>query len=364
MSASPKKSFLCLTLMLFLVGLLTDAGIAGLVDKRRTASEKNKKCLECHGSVAKVGSKFVIDPVRYKQGKHARIGCPACHLSFTEKHPATVGTSPTPECRECHREIADEYAVSSHASKADCINCHDPHQVNPPAEISGQAINRMCAACHERFRIIAIHSKWLPQTELHIEMIPCITCHTGSGNYDITLYLIRRQEGSPLWQFDLVGYDELNRLTGGKSILSLIDKNSDNHISLSELLIFNRGLAYSGLRLQAEITPERVVHSFRKFNNCRDCSFCHALGPDAKQTVFIAFPEKNGCFRQVAVEKEAVPDALYGAPDFYMMGKTRNATLTNVGLLIIAAGFVIATGRCFIRFAMRQKKNGEKGRHV
>ena len=112
-------------------------------------------------------------------------------------HPAVKKASAKTDCRLCHTEIAAEYAESSHAGKTSCNGCHDPHKAKTPSEISGSDINIMCAGCHEHFAIMASHAKWLPQAELHVEMLPCITCHTGSKNYVINLYIINRQ-GIPI----------------------------------------------------------------------------------------------------------------------------------------------------------------------
>ena len=48
----------------------------------------------------------------------------------------------------------------------------------------------------------------------------------------------------------------MTRLAGGKSILSLIDTNGDDYISLAELHSFNTNPSYKGLHLQGMMTPE------------------------------------------------------------------------------------------------------------
>ena len=265
---------------------------------------KNGTCLDCHGTNDKVGSKFFIDPVKYRHTNHAKIGCPACHDgAVIAGHPAVKKASTKTECRLCHTDIAAEYAGSSHAGKTSCNGCHDPHRAKTPSEISGSDINKMCAGCHEHFAIMSSHAKWLPQAELHIEMLPCITCHTGSKNYVINLYIINRHGIPHLGKFEPAGHDELKRLAGEKSILSLIDTNGDAYISLAELRSFNTNPAYKDLHLQGMMTPEEVTHSFQILDNRRDCTFCHASGPGAMQSSYIAVPEENGTFRKVAVER-------------------------------------------------------------
>ena len=132
----------------------------------------------------------------------------------------------------CHDDIAAEYTASSHAEKVGCGGCHDPHRANTTQEVSGKEINKVCATCHGTYQVTASHAKWLPQADLHIEMLPCITCHTGSKNYVISMYIIKRGDGSRFGKFDLASHDELQRLAGNGNMLSLIDVNGDNYVSL------------------------------------------------------------------------------------------------------------------------------------
>ena len=74
------------------------------------------------------------------------------------------------------------------------------------------------------------------------------------------------------------------------------------------------------------------------------------------QASFVAFPGSNGGYTRVPVEKGAVLDLLYGTPDFYMMGATRNATLDRIGLGIIAAGLIMPIGHGGLRFLTRKNR--------
>jgi predicted CXXCH cytochrome family protein len=358
-----KQTIHMLTLVVTLAGWTAVASASGQGFSMGGPEGKNANCLNCHGTTGKVGSKYFIDPVKYTHTNHAKIGCPACHDSVAAGHPAVKTASEKADCRFCHADIGEEYGKSSHAAKAPCGGCHDPHRANTPTEISGNDMNKMCAGCHDHYGITASHAKWLPQAELHIEMLPCITCHTGSKNYVINLYIINRKGIPRLGKFEPAGYDELQRVAGAKNILSMIDSNGDNYISLAELRNFNTNPAYKALHLQGMMTPETASHSFQILDNRRDCTFCHASGPGAMQTSFIAIPEQNGTFQKVAVEKGAVLEALYSTPDFYMTGKTRNSTLNKIGLLIIIGGMCMPVGHGFLRFLSRNIRNRKENRH-
>jgi hypothetical protein len=219
-------------------------------------------------------------------------------------------------------------------------------------------MNQQCRSCHATADIVTGHTAWLPQAELHIAALPCVSCHTAAQDNVITLYIVKRQNGAKIGGLEPTSYSELQGLAKGKNIETLIDGNADNYISLAELRLFNLN-PKSNLRLQGMMTPETVTHDFRLLANRRDCSFCHASGPDARQTSFIALAQSDGSYRRVAVEKGAVLDALYGTPDFYMVGSTRSKALNYIGAMIIAGGLVMPIGHGTLRFLTRKNRQDE-----
>lgn len=340
------------------IALAAEAGGAGYA--YGGIAGKSGNCLDCHGNAKGIGDRYFIDPVKYEHTSHARIGCPACHDSIGGGHPGDQMVPAKTGCIECHGDTAAEYARTAHAAMAACNDCHNPHRVHAPNEISGQEMNRMCATCHNNEGMVAKHARWLPQADLHLGMLPCITCHTGSKNYVITLYIIKREEDKRNGEFKLAGHAELEKIAGGIGIRSMIDGNGDNYISIAELGLFNRNPAYKHLRLQGVLTPETVTHNFEILQNRWDCTFCHASGPGAMQTSFIALPDKSGAFQRVSVEKGAVLDTLNGPPDFYLTGASRNASLNKIGLAIIAGGMVMPVGHGFLRFLTRKNRKGKE----
>ncbi len=161
-------------------------------------------CQGCHGdlSIAEEGGGYLfVDPARYERTAHADVGCPSCHESVSEDHPDDAVRPSRAGCGECHDEVEAEYAQSSHADNATCTDCHNPHEVQPCARVSGVKLNSTCMECHEEGDVVASHEAWLPQTTLHIRALPCITCHTSSKDYVVTFYvetLEERKGGSPI----------------------------------------------------------------------------------------------------------------------------------------------------------------------
>ncbi len=339
------------------VGLL--AAVLAMAPAMLVAME-NSDCTDCHSDKDMVGVDFVINPLTFDHTAHAEVGCHACHTSITEGHPDDGLAPSKASCNECHEDVSEEYGSSIHAESAACSDCHNPHQVYGPTAVSGAAMNLKCATCHESGEILEQHAEWLPQADLHINNLPCVTCHSAADEYVISLYITKRQGGGMFGSFELATYDELKLLAAGKPIAQLVDVNIDGYISLAELRMFNLDPEKKQLRLQGMMTPERLSHDFLTQDNRWDCSFCHASGPGARQVSYLSLAESDGSFNRVAVEKGAVLDALYGTPDFYMVGSTRSKALNYVGLVILAGGMVMPIGHGTLRFLTRKNRKNEE----
>ena len=320
-------------------------------------------CISCHGQKdikSPPGVNVFIDPVKFAATTHSIVGCTSCHDRVSAGHPGDGYDPPRAACGDCHSPVFEEYAKSIHASKAGCNNCHNPHEVRLPLFVSGDDINKKCAKCHDTRKTIQSHSTWLPQADLHIDSMPCITCHTSSRDYVIIMSIESRLPGSK-GEFKIATYDELATLAKVEDVTKVMDINNDKRISLTELREFNHQLRGKNMRLWGMMVPETVTHSFQILDNRWDCSFCHASGPKAAQKSFVAFPDKNGGYTRLAVEKGAILDILYGTPDFYMLGSTRSTPLNIIGALIVLAGLSFPVCHGFFRFMTR--KNRKENHH-
>lgn len=346
----------------FIMGLLLVACIAGR--SQATGGDysfgdsvsKNIACISCHGNQVRVGSQRYINPTNFGHTTHAKFGCTTCHDAVTSNHPDGKPVARTTVCGDCHDDIISQYSASIHGAKATCSGCHNPHRVFSPGEISATGMNKQCGGCHDNIKITASHSKWLPQAELHLGAIACTACHSKAESYVISIYIAKRVGNEPEADLELAGFAELQKRSGNSNLQYLIDRNRDNYISLDELRKFNRNPDNKELYLKAILTPVKPTHSFQTFDNRWDCTFCHASGPEVMQTSYLSFPEQNGTYRQVAVEKGAAMDALRAIPNFYLMGSTRNGLMNKLGLLIIAGGMVMPVGHGLLRFLSRKNR--------
>ncbi len=317
---------------------------------------ENEDCLGCHNDSDMVGEELFINAQVFDHTVHAEMGCASCHDNVTEEHPDDGLTPAKAGCLDCHENINEDYAGSVHANNASCGDCHNPHQVRGLTEVSGHDLNQQCAVCHESADMVQQHDEWLPQANLHIAKLPCISCHTESDDYEIVLYIIQKESDKVLGDFELSALDDLQKLGGEKGAQGVIDLNGDDFISLTELRTFHRNPANEDLRLQATLMPSDVSHKIEILEDRYDCSYCHAAGPEAVQTSYVALPTAGGGYQRIDVEKGAVLDALYGTPDFYMMGATRNASMNIIGLLIILGGLVMPIGHGTLRFFTRKNR--------
>lgn len=312
-------------------------------------------CLSCHGDADMLSGSLVIEATTFDTTAHAVLGCVVCHDSISENHPDGDRVSRA-VCLDCHDDHGREYMMTEHADYATCGDCHNPHEARAMKAMAGYDMNDKCVQCHASQQMVDIHKKWLPQADLHIAKLPCITCHTGSQGYEIVLNIVTRQNDRLFSRFELPEYQELKEFSGDASIVSLIDTNHDNFISIRELRQFNLNPAYRNLRLEGTLVPSEVSHDLSTLDNRYDCTFCHVSGPGSLQTSFLAIPHRDGGYQRIAVEEGAVLDALYGTPDFYMIGTTRSASMNILGLLIICAGLVMPVGHGLLRFLTRKNR--------
>lgn len=313
-------------------------------------------CLDCHNDTDMVGDELFVEMTPFINSAHADVGCISCHESVTEEHPDDGIALSRANCTDCHDDVDQEYALSGHSEYASCNDCHNPHKVRGLSAVAGLDMNRKCADCHETDAVTVSHAEWLPQARLHISMLPCISCHTASENVVISLSIINTKRDAADGSLELASYAQLADLAGDNNVESLVDTNKDNYISLTELRMFNRNPANKSVRLQGTMMPEEITHSIKTLDNRWDCSFCHASGPEAMQTSFLSLVQPDGSFKRVPAEQGAVLDALFGTPDFYMVGATRSKTMNYIGLAIICGGLVLPVGHGSLRFLTRKNR--------
>jgi predicted CXXCH cytochrome family protein len=337
-------------LSIFLMLLLSVPLAAGAME--------TEDCLACHSDPDFVGEELAIDEESFMHSVHADFGCAACHNSVTDEHPYDGEAVSSMSCTVCHDGIAEEYQQTTHADYADCTDCHKPHRAQGLKTTSAQAMNTPCFQCHDSGDIIVGHSEWLPQTELHVAKVPCITCHTATESFQVVLQIDRKEieaeEGSG--HFRPASYSELKTLSGDKPVRELIDTDMDNIVSLNELRAFKKNPNLKELNISGTLVPRAASHSLATQENRYDCTFCHAAGTQSMQSSVLAVPNKNGSIARLAVEEGSILDTLYGSTDFYLTGSSRSPILDILGLIIICSGFIMPVGHGALRLLTRKNR--------
>jgi len=323
-----------------------------------SAATSNTGCLSCHGEATIAqrdqGSHLYINPQQFAATSHALIGCSSCHDAVTGSHPQDGVRPSRANCQECHGLVKSEYATTRHAQMAGCSDCHDPHRAKSSSASSGADMNRPCGRCHDRSKMVVVHSKWLPQTNLHMDALPCIACHTASKEYVIKLYLENRI--GMAGDYRVAPLAELQKAAATMDLAPVVDADRDRSVSLKELRELNGWAKGKGMRVAAVMMPKTMTHSFQTLQNRWDCTFCHASGPKGNQESYLCLPQANGQFAQIPVQRGAVLELIYGTPDFYILGATRNTGLNILGGLIIAGGLMMPLGHGTFRFLSRRNR--------
>lgn len=324
------------------------------------STARNAACLKCHQDINRVGENSQINPATFGHTTHARLGCTTCHTDIPANHPNGTKTAAKSDCKECHHDVAAQYATSKHSLNApDCNSCHNPHRVQKTGEVSAIELNAACSKCHNHLRVSASHAQWLPQAELHLGSITCVTCHTKTENFVLSVYISRRDVKGSESRPSIADYQYLKKVAGDKEIHQLIDRNQDNYISIDELKNFSMKPPNRNLYLRAILTPEKTSHLIQTTDKSFNCTFCHASGPNKTQISKLVLPDEHGFYRQIDIESGGTVASLNAIPDFYMMGSSRHTVLNVLGGLILVGGMVMPVGHGFFRFLTRKNRQKE-----
>ncbi|MCD6429887.1 MAG: cytochrome C [Deltaproteobacteria bacterium] len=348
MPSTKKSRFLqlCIIVMLFAVP------VSGY-------SMDDDDCLGCHGDEDSVAANLFIDQVSYGITDHAELGCTGCHEGVSDEHPDDGLIPSLVGCVDCHEDIMEEYQAGTHSDNAECGDCHNPHKAFGFADVCCADMNDQCAGCHDAEDVYKAHNEWLPQTKLHLAMLPCISCHTDSECQMVVWYIVKNTNVARLADVEFVEYNELEKLAMGKNVQSLVDLDGDDFISLAEMKVFNKNPKYKSFRLQGRLSSECASHTLTTFDNRWDCCFCHCSGPESMKKSVVALPTEIGTFKRIEVEEGAVLSILNNSPDFYLIGATRSFLLNIIGLLIICGGLALPFGHGFLRFLTRKNRLGK-----
>ncbi len=208
-----KRRILTLSVGLLLAAAATIWLMVGHVQASVPANKPdNDACLSCHGKpnmLLKVGDDtmfLTIDASKFHDSIHGQnqLNCVDCHVDMTSfPHPSYPKTSrrefqfalyqtTSQGCANCHKEQTNQVKQGVHQQTLDvgnynaamCADCHNPHYVEPAADLSRQEIPDVCARCHNDIATeykASVHGAALIG-QGNPDVPNCISCHS---NHDI-----------------------------------------------------------------------------------------------------------------------------------------------------------------------------------
>ena len=314
-------------------------------------------CKDCHDDKFKQyeGS---IHASLVRGGNDAAPLCTDCH----GPHAVRPNTAATPvaevSCRQCHTAVYKIYVDSVHGkarSKPDgkaaplCPDCHKAHDVK--AAGSGDQIKDACLNCHKDS--LAVHKKWLPNTDRHFEAVSCPACHAPMAKRRVDLRL-----------YDNVAQERVAERQGVPQFERFARSADAKGVGLDALALqgllkeFNREGSESKttLRGRLEVSSGPEAHQLtEKSKAIKECDSCHREGAAPFQTVTISIVSPDGRPLHYGAQKEVLNSAtsVESVGGFYAIGGTRIKLLDVLFVLALMAGVGVPIGHLSLKLLFR-----------
>ncbi len=317
-------------------------------------------CRDCHSD------KFTewdqsVHAALVAEGNPTAPVCTSCHSPHTMIKGAATAMDTVP-CKTCHGSIFTAYAASVHGilrgggvTQAPlCFSCHGAHDVRVPSAGAGR--RDVCLGCHTE--AVASHRAWLPNVDLHFNVVSCPVCHTQGTQRVVDLILYNRptmQEtatpvGVPLFETLTkkadAGRPGLDPTTLMTLLTALNDRGVENKTSIRGRLELSTGIEDHELTLAS--------------NAISNCDTCHREGAAAFQSVVVSVAGPAGIPIRYDANNEVLSSALSidSIGGFYAIGGTKITLLDVLLALALLAGIGGPLGHLAARWAFRSFLSG------
>lgn len=329
---------------------------APIASKREFAIARAEVCRACHNKQAGEWDNSVHAALS-REGNAGAPLCTGCHSPHAVKKGAAAALDTVP-CKSCHNDIFNAYASSMHgkaqaaaqgqaqASGAPlCFGCHGAHGVKVPT--AGVGLKPTCLTCHPA--ALPAHQAWLPNAELHFNVVSCPACHapTAKRKVDLVLFDSATQEQIP----EPEGVPEFQRKAGA-AIAAGSGTDGGTLLRLLETLNHPGATSKTGLRGRLTVQSGVEAHQLTsKSQAISDCKTCHQAGSEAFQSVTVSVAGPGGVPKSYGVSQEVLKSAvsIESMGGFYAIGGTRITILDMLLLFVVFVGVgfpvVHATGR-------------------
>ncbi|MDE2133586.1 MAG: hypothetical protein KGM97_07605 [Alphaproteobacteria bacterium] len=327
--------------------------------KRSFSVARVQVCRGCHSEQFKEWDQSVHAAL-VSGGNPAAPICTSCH----SPHAVIKGSSAamdTVPCKACHGDIFTAYAASVHGvlrgsgvTQAPlCFSCHGAHGVRVPT--AGAGLKNACFGCHTT--ALAAHRTWLPNTELHFDVVSCPACHAPKAQrrVDLVLYnnTTHKEASEPL------GVPEFASRAGSPAARR---RGLDPAMLFTLLQALNRSgiedkTSFKGrLDVRTGVEAHELAPSAEAIS---DCNTCHRAGADAFQSVTISMAGPGGIPIRYGARKEILNSAfsINSIGGFYAIGGTRITFLDVLLVLALLGGIGAPAVHLTARLAVRRYTN-------
>jgi len=330
-------------------------GAPTIASRRAFSITRARVCAGCH-STESSGWKLSVHAALVSEGSPIAPICTSCHNPHAVIKGAAEAMDTVP-CKACHSDVFAAYAGSIHGMLRNagvtqaplCFGCHGAHEVKVPT--ANEGMKGVCLGCHKE--ALNSHQKWLPNAQLHFDVVSCPVCHAPKAHrmVDLVLYnsTAKKDAARP------VGVPEFESPTGStdahagldpKTLFKLLQTlNRPGAASLTSItgrLDVRTGVEAHGL------TPASAAIS--------DCRTCHQHGAEAFQSVRISVASPSGIPIRYGVNKAVLSSVLSvdSIGGFYAIGGTRITSFDLLLLLALLVGFGIPVLHVSIRWLTRR----------
>ena len=331
------------------------AAVPVIKSKREFSLKMVEACQTCHAQQSKRWQTSVHAAL-VRDGNVVAPVCTSCHSPHAVRKGVAEAIDTVP-CKTCHAAIFTAYTGSVHGMLRSggvtqaplCFNCHGAHAVRVPSEVQG--LKDTCLNCHKN--AVQAHSTWLPNVDLHFNVVACTACHVPNAHRRVDLVLfdattqkaVPAAEGVP--QFQGPDGSSMTARPGldPQTLFNLLQ--SLNRPGVPDKTVIQGRLEVSTALEAHQIVPAAAAIS--------DCATCHRAGANAFQSVVVTVAGPAGIPIRYGANKDVLSSAFSIASigGFYAIGGTRITILDAIVMLALLAGigFPIAHGSMRIFFS-------------
>jgi len=333
---------------------------------REFSLAQNETCKQCHSADFKA----------YKESIHANLAahgssdtpvCSDCHSAHAVQKMAVFEPKSAETCGNCHQDIYQAYEQSVHGQAVahgnvirdsrvqapSCSDCHKAHDITAVA--ASDYLRSTCLNCHDN--AASRHSKWLPNSGMHMTSVACAACHSPTADRRVDLQLFDKATGEPVGSKD--------DLAGFGNRLGEVEAKGD--LDAVELWKLVRQASRDGtptkvtLRGRMEVTNGVDAHRIApKGEAVRSCETCHEGGSAGFRNVTVSISTPDGRKQRFNAEGEVLSSAISvdSLGEFYAPGGTRIRLLDGLLVLALVGGLAIPVGHITLGKILRKKRSG------